>query len=151
MNDVVGGNSFGQQTMTMRSVVVVSCVTTDPPYRPHPHNLVGKEGCKKGVCTMEISNEEMSCEFSNLGIQCVKKKDIEDSLRVREEIRVDPFRSRFFRKFHLSFWGIFKNCGFFVQRDLDIKRSRGRSTSTAFGCAFKYFSRGRRRDSSRSP
>lgn len=37
-----------------RAVVVVSCVTIDPPYRPHPHNLVGKEGCKKGVCTMEI-------------------------------------------------------------------------------------------------
>jgi hypothetical protein len=35
----------------------------------------------------------MTCEFSNLGIQCVKKKDIEESLRVRAEIRVDPFRS----------------------------------------------------------
>jgi len=75
-----------------RAVVVVSCVTVDPPYRPHPHNLVGKEGCKKGVCTMEIANEDMTCEFSNLGIQCVKKKDIEDSLKIREEIRVDPFR-----------------------------------------------------------
>lgn len=30
------------------AVVVVSCVTKDYPYRPHPHNLVGKEGCKKG-------------------------------------------------------------------------------------------------------
>lgn len=39
---------------TGRAVVVVSCVTFDPPYRPHPHNLVGKEGCKKGVCTLEI-------------------------------------------------------------------------------------------------
>lgn len=37
-----------------RAVVVVSCVTVDAPYRPHPHNLVGKDGCKKGVCTMEI-------------------------------------------------------------------------------------------------
>ena len=32
--------------------------------------------------------------FSNLGIQCVKKRDIEEALRVREEIRVDPFRSK---------------------------------------------------------
>jgi Rel/ankyrin family protein len=105
---------------TGRAVVVVSCVTFDPPYRPHPHNLVGKEGCKKGVCTLEIgklfkicvyiyhhpsewsvtllnmctANEDMTCEFSNLGIQCVKKKDIEDSLKIREEIRVDPFRSK---------------------------------------------------------
>ncbi|XP_021944751.1 embryonic polarity protein dorsal isoform X2 [Folsomia candida] len=84
-----------------KGVVVVSCVTVEPPHRPHPHNLVGKEGCKKGVCTMELSTSEsgeMITEFSNLGIQCVKKKDIEESLRVREEIRVDPFRTGFTHK-----------------------------------------------------
>jgi len=96
-----------------RGVVVVSCVTVDPPYRPHPHNLVGKEGCKKGVCTMEISSEEMTCEFSNLGIQCVKKKDIEDSLKIREDIRVDPFRSIFyFTIFYYWFNYIFLLAGF---------------------------------------
>lgn len=78
---------------TGRAVVVVSCVTKDPPYRPHPHNLVGREGCKKGVCTLEVNNEQMTLSFANLGIQCVKKKDIEEALRVREKIRVDPFRS----------------------------------------------------------
>lgn len=78
-----------------RAVVVVSCVTKDAPYRPHPHNLVGKEGCKKGVCTVEINSETMSVTFSNLGIQCVKKKDIDEALKVREEIRVDPFRTGF--------------------------------------------------------
>lgn len=77
-----------------RAVVVVSCVTKDAPYRPHPHNLVGKEGCKRGVCTLEINNKEMTVSFSNLGIQCVKKRDIEDALKQREEIRVDPFRSK---------------------------------------------------------
>lgn len=76
------------------AVVVVSCVTVDPPYRPHPHNLVGKEGCKKGVCTMTINNDSMQCVFSNLGIQCVKKRDVEDALKLREEIRVDPFQSK---------------------------------------------------------
>ncbi|CAO1337481.1 unnamed protein product [Diamesa serratosioi] len=80
---------------TGRAVVVVSCVTKDLPYRPHPHNLVGKEGCKKGVCTLEINNPEMKISFSNLGIQCVKKRDIDEALRIREEIRVDPFRTRF--------------------------------------------------------
>lgn len=78
-----------------RAVVVVSCVTKDPPYRPHPHNLVGREGCKKGVCTLEVNNETMTLSFANLGIQCVKKKDIEEALRVREKIRVDPFRTGF--------------------------------------------------------
>ncbi|XP_021925481.1 transcription factor p65-like isoform X4 [Zootermopsis nevadensis] len=77
------------------AVVVVSCVTKDTPYRAHPHNLVGKEGCKKGICTTRINNEAMAVSFSNLGIQCVKKKDIEEALKLREEIRVDPFRSGF--------------------------------------------------------
>lgn len=39
----------------------------------------------------------MTVIFSNLGIQCVKKKDIEAALRAREEIRVDPFRSTYLR------------------------------------------------------
>ncbi|KAL3274664.1 hypothetical protein HHI36_016044 [Cryptolaemus montrouzieri] len=78
-----------------RAVVVVSCVTKDEPYRPHPHNLVGREGCKRGVCTLEIPPETMMIQFCNLGIQCVKKKDIEGALRAREEIRVDPYKTGF--------------------------------------------------------
>jgi hypothetical protein len=73
-------------------------VTKDPPYRPHPHNLVGKEGCKKGVCTVVINNPEMVCSFTSLGIQCVKRKDVEDSLKLRESIKVDPFRTGFAHK-----------------------------------------------------
>lgn len=34
---------------TGHATVVVSCVTKDAPYRPHPHKLLGR-GCKKGVC-----------------------------------------------------------------------------------------------------
>ena len=77
-----------------RAVVVVSCVTAEPPYRPHPHSLVGKEGCKKGVCTLELDPTTMSCCFSSLGIQCVKRKEIEASLLLRQQIRVDPFQSK---------------------------------------------------------
>ena len=77
--------------------MVVSCVTFDPPYRPHPHNLVGKEGCKKGVCTIPLG-ENMTVSFPNLGIQCVKKKDIDESLTLRQQIRVDPFQSKCFLK-----------------------------------------------------
>ncbi|CAG9762924.1 unnamed protein product [Ceutorhynchus assimilis] len=75
-----------------KAVVVVSCVTKDIPYMVHPHNLVGKEGCKNGVCTVIIPENTMRAQFQNLGIQCVKKRDIESSLRQREQIRVDPFR-----------------------------------------------------------
>ncbi|KAL0119677.1 hypothetical protein PUN28_007844 [Cardiocondyla obscurior] len=83
-----------------RAMVVVSCVTKDMPYRPHPHNLVGKEVCKQGVCTVEVPPGNMVVTFSNLGIQCVKKKDIEEALRVRQELRVDPFRTGFEHKRH---------------------------------------------------
>lgn len=89
-----------------RAVVVVSCVTKDEwvnskgeiqkgKYLPHPHNLVGKEGCKKGVCTIQINNDDMTVTFSNLGIQCVKKKDIEEHLKIRKAIKVDPFMTGF--------------------------------------------------------
>lgn len=62
-------------------------------HRPHPHSLVGREGCRRGVSTLEINTDDMRMVFSNLGIQCVKKRDIEEALKIREEIRVDPFRS----------------------------------------------------------
>lgn len=64
-------------------------------HRAHPHKLVGKDICSKGVCTLEINNETMTATFANLGIQCVKKKDIDESLKEREKIRVDPFRSKY--------------------------------------------------------
>ena len=35
------------------AVVVVSCVTKDPPYYPHAHSLVGSS-CENGVCTMRV-------------------------------------------------------------------------------------------------
>ncbi|CAG0915893.1 unnamed protein product [Notodromas monacha] len=80
------------------AVVVVSCVTKDPPFRPHPHNLVGREGCDKGVCTMYIDPNTMKCQFQNLGIQCVRKRDIAEALDQRQQIKVDPFQTGFDHK-----------------------------------------------------
>merc|ERR1712102_68777 len=83
------------------AVVVVSCVThdSDPP-KAHPHNLVspasvGRDGCKKGVCTVNVNTDDMTVEFPHLGIQCVRRKDIAEALKQRQEIRVDPFRQGF--------------------------------------------------------
>ena len=56
---------------------------------------VGKDGCKKGVCTLHVNNEDMTVEFQHLGIQCVRKKDIDDSLKQRKDIRVDPYKQGF--------------------------------------------------------
>merc|ERR1719410_2304562 len=83
------------------AVVVVSCVTHDSDVpKTHPHNLVspasvGREGCKKGVCTVYVNNEEMTAEFPHLGVQCVRRKDVHQSLSNRQQIKVDPFRQGF--------------------------------------------------------
>ncbi|XP_046555158.1 putative transcription factor p65 homolog [Haliotis rubra] len=77
------------------AIVVVSCVTRDalPHCKPHPHSLVGKD-CKKGVCTVKVKDTD-TITFPHLGIQCAKKKDVENSLKQRKEINVDPFQTGF--------------------------------------------------------
>ncbi|XP_047513075.1 embryonic polarity protein dorsal isoform X1 [Pieris napi] len=78
------------------AIVVVSCVTRDEPFKPHPHNLVGRDRCDKGVCTVRTNiSDDNRISFSNLGIQCVKRKDVADALAVREKLRVDPFKTGF--------------------------------------------------------
>ncbi|XP_033733822.1 putative transcription factor p65 homolog [Pecten maximus] len=78
---------------TGTAVVVVSCVTKDAPYEPHPHNLVGRD-CKRGVCTLKVKDTN-TVSFPHLGIQCAKKKDVENNLKQRKEINVDPYQSGF--------------------------------------------------------
>ncbi|CAH0692665.1 unnamed protein product [Chilo suppressalis] len=82
-------------------VIVVSCVTKDEPYKPHPHNLVGRD-CNRGVCTVKVHTEgdadAFHVQFKNLGIQCVKKRDITEALRVRQEMRVNPFKTGYGHK-----------------------------------------------------
>ncbi|XP_060069943.1 putative transcription factor p65 homolog [Ylistrum balloti] len=78
---------------TGTAVVVVSCVTKDSPYEPHPHNLVGRD-CKRGVCTLKVKDTS-TISFPHLGIQCAKKKDVENNLKQRKEINVDPYQSGF--------------------------------------------------------
>ena len=61
------------------------------------HNMfqIGRGGCKSGVCKEYVDSEDMTIEFPHLGIQCVRKKDVEASLRERRGIRVDPYRQGF--------------------------------------------------------
>ncbi|KAI9579887.1 hypothetical protein GQX74_000675, partial [Glossina fuscipes] len=76
------------------AVVIVSCVTKDEPYRPHPHRLVGLK-CSSGIFRDDINEDTMSMTFNHLGIQCVRKKDIEEALSEREGRKVDPFQTGF--------------------------------------------------------
>ncbi|XP_037302137.1 embryonic polarity protein dorsal-like [Manduca sexta] len=77
--------------------IIVSCVTKDEPYRPHPHKLVGREHCHDGVfivCT-EITDENNEYQFRNLGIQCVKRCEVDEALCIREAMEIDPFSTGF--------------------------------------------------------
>ncbi|XP_067938401.1 embryonic polarity protein dorsal-like isoform X2 [Watersipora subatra] len=76
-------------------VVVVSLVTHDDDKpKPHPHTLVGPE-CRQGVCTKKVKTGLDCIQFPNLGIQCKKKAELKDALSLRQQIRVDPFRTGF--------------------------------------------------------
>nr|XP_056701710.1 transcription factor RelB [Euleptes europaea] len=75
-------------------VKVTAClVWKDWPHRIHPHSLVGKD-CHDGLCEVTLkprSNPKHS--FNNLGIQCVKKKDIEESIEKKLLLGIDPFNA----------------------------------------------------------
>ncbi|XP_056139538.1 transcription factor RelB isoform X2 [Lampris incognitus] len=78
-----------------RVTVTVSLVTKDIPHRPHPHCLVGKD-CPEGsgICVVTLnphSNRRHS--FTNLGIQCVRRKEMDASLQKRRSQNIDPFRT----------------------------------------------------------
>ncbi|XP_075770501.1 transcription factor RelB isoform X2 [Pelodiscus sinensis] len=75
-------------------VKVVAClVWKDWPHRIHPHSLVGKD-CSNGLCEISLrpqANPKHS--FNNLGIQCVKKKEIEAAIEKKLQLGIDPFKA----------------------------------------------------------
>ncbi|XP_067221631.1 transcription factor RelB [Chanodichthys erythropterus] len=74
-------------------MVTVSLVTKDIPYRPHPHCLVGKD-CSDGICVIHINpHNARRHSFANLGIQCVRRKELDASLKRRREKKIDPFNT----------------------------------------------------------
>ena len=56
----------------------------------------GKGACEKGVCTQRVTSADMTVEFQHIGIQCVTKKEVENSLNERKENKVDPFQQGFY-------------------------------------------------------
>ncbi|XP_054725384.1 proto-oncogene c-Rel-like [Anastrepha obliqua] len=75
-----------------RAVVIISCVTEDAPYKPHPHTILNKDGYIHGVCILQIPHR---AEFHSLGIKSTKRSDVDMALKKRESIRVDPFETGF--------------------------------------------------------
>ncbi|XP_075892266.1 transcription factor RelB isoform X2 [Nelusetta ayraudi] len=75
--------------------VTVSLVTKDLPHRPHPHCLVGKD-CPhgSGICVVTINPlNSRRHSFANLGIQCVRRKELDFSLQKRRSQNIDPFQT----------------------------------------------------------
>ncbi|KAB5550202.1 hypothetical protein PHYPO_G00051110 [Pangasianodon hypophthalmus] len=71
--------------------VTVSLVTKDIPHRPHPHCLVGKD-CSDGICVISFNpHSTRRHSFVNLGIQCVRRKELDASLMKRKKKNIDPF------------------------------------------------------------
>lgn len=78
-----------------RAMIVVSCVTCDEPYRQHPHHLVGRVGCHNGVYSTINKNFKHTFEIKNIGIQCSKRSQIKDRLRMRKLLGIDPTNGGF--------------------------------------------------------
>uniref|UniRef100_A0A8C6SDM0 V-rel avian reticuloendotheliosis viral oncogene homolog B n=1 Tax=Neogobius melanostomus TaxID=47308 RepID=A0A8C6SDM0_9GOBI len=75
--------------------VTASLVTKDIPHRPHPHCLVGKD-CPhgSGICVVSFNpHGNRRHSFANLGIQCVRRKELEASLQKRRSQNIDPFQT----------------------------------------------------------
>uniref|UniRef100_A0A8C0AVM0 RHD domain-containing protein n=1 Tax=Buteo japonicus TaxID=224669 RepID=A0A8C0AVM0_9AVES len=72
---------------TIPEVKVTAClVWKDWPYRVHPHGLVGKD-CSNGLCEVVLKPQtNPKHSFSNLGIQCVKKKEIEAAIEKKLQL-----------------------------------------------------------------
>ncbi|CAG9823112.1 unnamed protein product, partial [Phaedon cochleariae] len=83
-----------------RAVVVVSCVTKDAPHKPHPYKLVSKSNnkdCRDGIFQTEVNVKGPFhlVDLKNVGIQCVKRRRMANSLKLREELKIDPFNTGF--------------------------------------------------------
>ncbi|XP_058134595.1 proto-oncogene c-Rel isoform X2 [Dasypus novemcinctus] len=70
--------------------VRITLVTKNDPYKPHPHDLVGKD-CRDGYYEAEFGQERRPLFFQNLGIRCVKKKEVKEAIASRIRARINPF------------------------------------------------------------
>uniref|UniRef100_A0A8V8TMU9 REL proto-oncogene, NF-kB subunit n=1 Tax=Homo sapiens TaxID=9606 RepID=A0A8V8TMU9_HUMAN len=70
--------------------VRITLVTKNDPYKPHPHDLVGKD-CRDGYYEAEFGQERRPLFFQNLGIRCVKKKEVKEAIITRIKAGINPF------------------------------------------------------------
>ncbi|CAB0044847.1 unnamed protein product [Trichogramma brassicae] len=86
-------------------LVLVSLVTEQAPYYPHPNRLARLRGgaadgkCQNGVYLSEIDSsgdgegDTMKVVLKNLAIQRVDERDVAAELEIRKRAKVDPFQT----------------------------------------------------------
>lgn len=71
-----------------------------PPHRQHPCKLVG-EHCQNGVYVESRTiQRNQVITFKNLGILMVKKEKVVESLQIRKDANIDPFKGKWRRNAH---------------------------------------------------
>ncbi|XP_029449579.1 proto-oncogene c-Rel isoform X2 [Rhinatrema bivittatum] len=70
--------------------VRVTLVTKSEPFKPHPHDLVGKD-CRDGYYESEFGPERRIVSFQNLGIQCVRRKEVKDAIHFRMARKINAY------------------------------------------------------------
>ncbi|KAM9316173.1 proto-oncogene c-Rel [Gastrophryne carolinensis] len=75
---------------TVKGRVRVTLVTKNEPYRPHPHDLVGKD-CRDGCYETEFGPERRVLCFQNLGIQCVRRREVKEAIHGRKFRNINPY------------------------------------------------------------
>lgn len=72
---------------------MVSCVTENERLA-HPYKLVGKQ-CKDGIYKEIVDKKTKTVTFTDLAIESVVRKEFQQSLKLREQKKVNPFNSKF--------------------------------------------------------
>uniref|UniRef100_A0A8C7TTT2 Nuclear factor of kappa light polypeptide gene enhancer in B-cells 2 (p49/p100) n=1 Tax=Oncorhynchus mykiss TaxID=8022 RepID=A0A8C7TTT2_ONCMY len=66
--------------------VEVQLVTHSDPPQVHAHSLVGRQCCtESGICSMDVGPNDLTAQFSNLGILHVTKRGVGESLKPYEQ------------------------------------------------------------------
>ncbi|NP_001096177.1 proto-oncogene c-Rel [Xenopus tropicalis] len=78
---------------TGKGILRITLVTKNEPYKPHPHDLVGKD-CRDGYYELEFGSDRTVLCFQNLGIQCVRRKEVREAIHTRIMRKMNPFGVR---------------------------------------------------------
>nr|AAI69362.1 V-rel reticuloendotheliosis viral oncogene homolog (avian) [Xenopus laevis]CAA89218.1 Xrel2 protein [Xenopus laevis] len=78
---------------TGKGIVRITLVTKNEPHKPHPHDLVGKD-CRDGYYELEFGSDRTVLCFQNLGIQCVRRKEVREAIHARILRKMNPFGVR---------------------------------------------------------